>query len=151
MGDNTNTADTPKEGKRLSLLWIFAMLNYLYCDIVTLMDPGQLKQFLSGSVEGMQIDQAFLLGASVLMEIPIVMVLLSRTLAHRPNRLANIIAGTIMTAVQLATLLSGTPTPYYIFFSIVEIATTLFIVQYAWRWTVQRPDQDDRGVQPSRA
>ncbi|MBP2290867.1 DUF6326 family protein [Azospirillum rugosum] len=151
MDSITNATGAPTEGKRLSLLWVFAMLNYLYCDIVTLMDPNLLKQFLSGTVEGMQIDQMFLLVASVLMEIPIVMVLLSRVLTHRANRLANIIAGAIMTAVQLATLLSGTPTPYYVFFSIVEIATTLFIVQYAWRWTAPQSDQSDRGVQPSRA
>jgi hypothetical protein len=111
---------------KLSTLWIFATLNYLYCDVMTLTDPVK-----SAPVE---MTQGFLLGASVLMEIPIGMVLLSRILKYRAGRLANIIAGTIMTAVQLVTLFVGTPTKYYVFFSTVEIACTALIVWYAWNW-----------------
>ena len=35
---------------KLSTLWLFATLNYLYCDVVTLMDPHLLKAFLAGNV-----------------------------------------------------------------------------------------------------
>lgn len=34
---------------KLSLLWLFALLNYLYCDLIGLMDPELLKQFLAGN------------------------------------------------------------------------------------------------------
>ena len=47
---------------------------------------------------------------------------------------SNIVAGAIMTVVQAATLFLGTPALYYGFFSAIEIATTAFIVWYAWRW-----------------
>jgi hypothetical protein len=42
------------EGRKgsLSTLWIFAMFNYLYCDVMSVMDPSFLKQYLSGSVGG---------------------------------------------------------------------------------------------------
>ena len=115
---------------RLSTLWVFAVLNYFYCDVMTLMDPGLLRQFLAGSVGGMSVSQGFLLGAAVLMEIPIGMVFLSRMLkSHRVNRWANIGAGAVMTLVQSASLLAGSgPTAYYAFFSAVEIACTVFIV-----------------------
>jgi hypothetical protein len=116
----------------LSTLWTFAVLNYLYCDVVGLMDSAMLKQFLTGTVGGMRLSQGFLLGGSVLMEISIAMVLLSRVLNDRANRLANIIAGAVTTAAQCATLFGGS-TLYYIFFSAIEIATTMFIVAYAWR------------------
>jgi Family of unknown function (DUF6326) len=36
----------------LSTLWIFATLNYLYCDVVGLMNPDVLRQYLTGSVNG---------------------------------------------------------------------------------------------------
>jgi MFS family permease len=111
----------------LSTLWLFATLNYLYCDVVTLMDP--VKH--TGSI---QLTPGFLLGASILVEIPIAMVLLSRIVPYQANRWLNIIAGTFMTVVQIATLFVGTPTLYYLFFSVIEIATTAFIVWYAWRW-----------------
>jgi hypothetical protein len=120
----------------LSTSWIFAMFNYLYCDLVGMMDPNLLKQFLTGTVSGIEFSQGFLLGASILMEIPIAMILMSRILAYKANRWANIIAGLIMTIVQLATVVLGsTPTIYYMFFSIIEIACTSFIIWYAWRWS----------------
>lgn len=122
---------------RLSILWTFAMFNYLYCDIVGLMDSGQLRQYLAGQVNGMDISQGFLLGAAVLMELPLVMIVASRLLRHRANRLANIAAGVIMTVVQTATLFAGTPTAYYAFFSVIEILCTALIVRYAWTWRAE--------------
>jgi hypothetical protein len=112
---------------RLSTLWLFATLNYLYCDVVTIMDPVKHRSI--------QFTQGFLLGASILVEIPIALVLLSRVLKYKPNRWANIIAGIIMTAVQILTLFVTVPIMYYLFFSIVEIATTTLIISYAWRWS----------------
>lgn len=121
--------------KKLSALWLFVTLNYLYCDIVTVMDPGKLQQFFAGSVNGFQINQGFLLGASILVEIPIAMVLFSQLLKYKANRIANIIAGIIMTLVQAATLIGPRPTNYYMFFSIIEIITTILIIWYAWKWS----------------
>jgi len=119
----------------LSTLWIFVMFNYLYCDVLGLMDPVLLNQYLLGNLEGMKIDEEFLLGASILMEIPIAMILLSRILAQKINRWANIITGLIMTIVMIATMFIGSgPTNYYLFFGIIEIVTTSFIVWYAWMW-----------------
>lgn len=130
---------------RLSTLWLFATLNYLYCDVVTIMDPQKLKQFMAGTVGGMEITQGFLLGAGVLVEIPIAMVLLSRVLNYRFNRWANIIAGVIMTGVQILTLLPSGPTIYYVFFSIIEIASTSLIVWYAWKWS--SPEVEDTPIE----
>jgi hypothetical protein len=127
---------------RLSVSWIFATLNFLYCDVVTVMDRA--RGFAAGSVGGFHITQGFLLGAALLVEIPISKVLLSRVLSYRPNRLANIVAGITMTVVQLLTLVVTTPTPYYTFFSVIEIAATSGIVWYALRW---HADAQARSVQ----
>jgi hypothetical protein len=124
------------KAKLLSTLWIFVMLNYLYCDLIGMMDSNFLKQYLNGHVGKLDVSQGFLLGASILMEIPIAMILLSRVLSYKVNRWANIIAGTIMTLVQISSLTVSMPTIYYIFFSTIEILTTLFIVQVAWKWTM---------------
>jgi hypothetical protein len=116
---------------KLSTLWVVATLNYLYCDVVTLMDPNLLRQFMAGNIGGVTVSQAFLLGAGVLVEIPIGMILFSRILNPRQDRWANIVAGTTMTAVQLLSLVVKTPAPYYVFFSVIEIACTSAIVWYA--------------------
>jgi len=121
---------------KLSTLWIFVMFNYLYCDVMTLMDPVLLPQFMKGSVAGFKITEEFLLGAAILMEIPIAMILLSRVLDYRANRWANIIAGSIKTVVMAATMFMGDgPELYYLFYGIIEIACTSYIVWYAWKWT----------------
>ena len=111
------------------------MFNYLYGDLIALMDCKLLKQFMAGKTGGFQITEGFLLGAAILMEIPIAMVFLSRVLNYKANRWINIIAGIIMTVVQFLSVFSGTtPTLYYIFFSIIEIACTSLIVWFAWKW-----------------
>ena len=120
---------------KLSTLWIFAALNYLYCDVISLMDPELLPQYLTGNIDGLELTPGFLLGAAILIEIPISMVLLSRVLRYRANRWANIAAGALMTVVQSATLFVGVPAPYYLFFSVIEIATTVLIVWFAWNWS----------------
>jgi hypothetical protein len=64
------------------------------------------------------------------------MVVLSRVLAYRSNRRANILIGTLHTAALLASLFMGgtRPTLYYLFFAAIEIACTSLIVWYAWHW-----------------
>jgi hypothetical protein len=125
---------------RLSALWIFVTLNYLYCDVISLMDADLLRQYLTGTVEGLELNQTFLVGAAALIEIPIAMTLVSRLVTnHAVNRWANLVAATVMTVVQSASLFVGTPTPYYAFFSVLEIGGTAVIAWLAWSWRVPEP------------
>ena len=81
----------PDIKERLSLLWLFALLNYLYADVIALWAiAGSPKSF-----EGF--PPWVLMASAVLMEIPIAMILASRLLPFRANRLANIIAGGVLT------------------------------------------------------
>jgi hypothetical protein len=126
MNDVKKTTQLPDMKVRLSALWLFAILTYTYGDVVTLMDPVK-----HGSI---QMTEGFLLGGAIFMMIPITMVLLSRILKYRASRLASIIAGTIMTVVLPVTLFVAKPTMYYVFFTVIEIASTALIVFYAWKW-----------------
>lgn len=134
---------------KLSILWIFVTLNFLYCDVVTLMNPPTLKEFLTGNVGGMNVSDGFLLAAGMLVEIPMAMVLVSRLANFRVSRWANVVAGAIMTAVQLASLFARTPALYYVFFSIIEIATTSVIVWYAWRWRARVTSSSSSEASPA--
>ena len=120
----------------LSTLWVFAVFNYLYADVVTLMDSEILAMLMTGQVGSIRMTRGVLFGAAVLVETAIAMVLLSRVLRYRLNRWANIIAGAIHTmAVALSVFTGGgAPAPYYVFFATIEVACTLFIIWYAWRW-----------------
>ena len=110
------------------------MLNYLYADVIGLFNPVILNELITGYAGGMQITPGFLLGASILMETAIAMVLLSRVLKYKANRWANIIVGIIHTLAVFTSMFVGTVDPYYLFFGTIEIASTLFIIWYAWTW-----------------
>ena len=118
---------------KLFTLWIFVTVNYIFCDIFTLFYSENLKQLMSGAMGGMEITETFLLGFSVIMELPMLMIVMSRLLPYKFNRLANIAVEIFMTLVQTATLF-GDNMLHYIFFSIIEITTTLIIVWIAIRW-----------------
>ena len=130
--------DTIKKMDRkvlLSTLWIFVMFNYLYCDILAVFEPGIIEELMTGSIGGIQFTQGFLLGAAILMEIPIAMVVLSRVLKYKANRWTNIVAGIIKTIVMILSMFMGAPPAlYYIFFGTIEIACTSLIVWIAWKW-----------------
>jgi hypothetical protein len=125
----------------LSTLWIFATLNYIYADVFGGKDPIALKQLISGTGP-IQMTEGFLLGAAILMETAIAMVLLSRVLKYGINRWANIIVGIIHTLAVSLSLFVGKPTLYYMFFAAMEIPCTLFIVWYAWKWPKQESNNE---------
>ena len=76
--------------ERLSQLWLFALLNYLYADVRCL-----VRNSLAIQRTAPHLTEWALAGSAVLMEIPIAMILACRMLPFRANRLANIIAGVI--------------------------------------------------------
>ena len=129
-----NTLFFDQQKKLLSTLWIFVTLNYLYCDLMSLMDSNLLKQYLTGEIDGLVLSENFLFGAAILMELPIAMVLLSRLLTPKYNCWINIVVATIKSLAMIATSFVGTPTSYYLFFAVIEISTTLFIIGYCWYW-----------------
>lgn len=118
-----------------SSLWAFASLNYLYADLVGVMDKNKLLQYEKGVVEGVKITPEFLTVAAGFMQVPLANVFLPHIIKNeRTLRWVQIASGTIMTLVQSGTLFVGKPTPYYALFSAVEIATTAYITIDAIKW-----------------
>ena len=126
----------------LPALWIFMVLNYLYCDVLSLFDPAVLRDVMAGHASGgtVQITPEFLLASSVLMEIPMAMILLTRVLQHTLSRWTNVAAAAFMILVQIASLFVGTPASYYVFFTVIEVGTLVLIAALALRWT--SPDRE---------
>jgi hypothetical protein len=122
--------------ERLSLLWIFALLNYLYADVIALWD-------MVGSGKFVTLPPGALMWSAVLMEIPIAMIVACRLLPFRVNRLANIIAGGLVTVVNgfltyVPPLVGwGRPPalPEYLFFATIETVCTSIIIWQAWTWS----------------
>jgi hypothetical protein len=96
MNTSKKTTETKDRKAILSTLWIFVMFNYLYADLVmVLVHPAAYQKMAEKMTAGV------VLGFTVLMEILIAMVLLSRILKYSANRWANIIAGVVGTALSV--------------------------------------------------
>ena len=117
-----------------STLWIFVTVNYIFCDVFSLFYAPDLNQFLTGNVGDIELTQGFLLTFAIIMEFAMVMIVLSRVLKYSLNRWFNIIGGIAFTLIQAGTLIDGDFTMHYLFFSIVEISTTIYIGWTAWNW-----------------
>ena len=117
----------------LSMLWVFLTVNYIFCDIFTLHHAETLQQLLTGEAGDMKITEEFLLYFAFIMQIPMIMILISRYLVYQPNKYLNIIAAVITGTIQSITLYMG-GTLHYIFFSIIEISTAVLIIYIAVTW-----------------
>ena len=117
----------------LPLLWVFLTVNYIYCDVFILHDARYLEAFLVGEVGNMKITEGFLLMFAVVMQVPMIMIVLSKILTFKLNKYTNILAGVITTSVQTFTVSMGGAS-YFKFFSLFEISTGLIIIVLAATW-----------------
>ena len=123
---------------KLAGLWAAVMFLYIYGDIFGFYKPGLIEEIITGEVAGMQITQVWVLGFVIMMAIPSVMVFLSLALKAKANRWANIILGIVYTVIMLVTMLLPGAWAYYIFLGIIEMALTVLIAWYAWKWPKQK-------------
>jgi len=121
----------------LSTLWILVTLNYLFRFLFSLYYAERLQELLSGHLHGMEATQGFLLALSIMMEIPIAMILFSRLLKRRPNRILNILIPLIMGAIHLLSMSAVGVTLHFYFFGVAGIILYSSIILIAWRWKTE--------------
>lgn len=126
---------------KLAALWTSTMFCYVYGDYFELYTPGKLQDMLGGEMALGAVTQGLLVGTSVLMAVPSLMVLLSLILPAVASRWLNVGAGLFYAAIMLLILLNGAWV-FYMLFAAIEVALMLLAVWYAWRW----PRQSARAV-----
>jgi Family of unknown function (DUF6326) len=117
---------------RLSTMWVFVLLNMIFADILSFVNPGFLEEIGAGHAGGVQITPAFLLAAAVMTEVAIAMVILARVLPHRLNRWANMAAAVVTVVYVIG---GGSTSLHYLFFATIEVVSCAVIVWVAWRWS----------------
>ena len=117
---------------KLSALWASLMFCYIYGDYFGLYVPGQLRGMLEGAGPVGPVSQGSLIGTALLLAVPGLMVFLSLALAPRLCRWLNVALGLFYTAIMLLTM----PGAWWFHITLgpVEVALSLLIVAYAWRW-----------------
>lgn len=112
---------------KISLLWVFVLLNMIYADIISLMDPTSALRL---AIAKDAADPTILFIAALLMETSISMVLLSRILGKQPNRIINI----SVCAINIVAVIGAGQGWYYAFFAGIETIAMLLIAWLAWAW-----------------
>ena len=134
--EENKVLNNPQVNIRMKLagLWIAVMFCYLYADILAFYDPYLLGEIQKGNMGFIgPITQALKLGIGVVMSIPAIMVIVCCFVKPSICRWLNIIFGTIFTLIITATIVIST-LYYYIYFGILEISITIFIVWSGWKW-----------------
>jgi hypothetical protein len=131
--------------EKLSTLWIVIMFNMLYADILSFLNPEFLRELMTGYAEGIRVTQQLLVGAAVMVEIPILMVFLSRTLKPRVNRWVNFVAIALTAAFIIG---GGSTSPHYLFLVAIELVCLALIFRHAWRWRVEKSPTVTRETLP---
>ncbi|MDQ3785202.1 MAG: DUF6326 family protein [Actinomycetota bacterium] len=117
---------------KISSLWAAMLFVFAYVDLFSLYRPDFRADIEAGKIAGFTINQAFLLGTTVYIVIPSLMVFLALVLRPRVSRIANI----VLAFLYALTIIAGAigEWNYYILGSAIEVALLAAIVYYAWTW-----------------
>jgi hypothetical protein len=116
---------------KLATLWTAVMFCYIYADYFDLYAPGTLRSMQEGQGPIGPTTPETLLAASFVLAIPSLMIFLSVALSPAVARWLNVGFGAAYTGIILFTMWSRA---FLIFYGVVEIALTLLVIWYAWKW-----------------
>ena len=122
---------------KISALWAAMLFVFAYVDLFSLYRPDFRAGIEAGEIAGFTIGQGFLLGTTVYILIPSLMVFLALVLRPQINRIANI----ALSVVYALTIIAGAigEWNYWILGSAVEVGLLGAIVYYAWTWPKGSP------------
>jgi hypothetical protein len=117
---------------KIAALWTSMLFVFAYVDIFNLYRPDVRADLDAGEIGGFTVNQAFLVGTTIYVVIPSLMIFGALILRPRVDRLANIALGTI----YALTIILGAigEWSFYILGSAIEVALLAAIVYYAWTW-----------------
>jgi hypothetical protein len=117
---------------KIAALWASMMFIFAYVDLFSLYRADVRADLEAGKVSAFTIGQGFLLGVTIYVVLPSLMLFLSLVLPVKFTRIANI----VLAAVYGITIVGGAigEWNYYILGSLIEAALLAGIVYYAWTW-----------------
>lgn len=122
---------------KISALWTSMLFVFAYVDLFSLYRSDFRADLEAGEVGGFALNQSFLVGTTVYVVVPSLMVFCALVLRPRVDRIANIVLG----IVYAVTVIGGAigEWNYYILGSATEVALLAGIVYYAWTWPKETP------------
>ena len=118
---------------KLAGLWTALMLLYIYCDIYSNFRTGFLEEAMSGKMGPFDVSQITLAAFGFLMVIPILMIPACLFIKANIVKWVNIIVGSLYALVNIGNLI-GETWLYYWIYGILELAATVCIIIFAFKW-----------------
>ncbi|MFD2587469.1 DUF6326 family protein [Croceitalea marina] len=115
-----------KPQELVSTLWIFILFNMILRDLHEFPTEGYVEEMMS-----LRLSEEVMLFYAFIVEIPILMIVLSRILNHKANKWANVIAVLVSSLGILYTLPSGDLDE--IFFALINSAAFFIILRTVWK------------------
>lgn len=117
---------------KIAALWASMLFVFVYVDLFSLYRSDVRADIEAGKIFAFTIGQGFLLGVTVYVLIPSLMVFLSLALPVRVARMANI----VLAVLYAVTIVGGAigEWSYYVLGSVAEAALLAGIAYYAWTW-----------------
>jgi hypothetical protein len=117
---------------KIAALWASMMFIFAYVDLFSLYRADIRADLEAGTMSTFRIGQAFLLGVTLYIGLPSLMVFLSLVLPVKITRIANI----ALPVIYGLTIVGGAVGEwnYYILGSAIEVALLAGIAYYAWTW-----------------
>ena len=133
---------------KISALWTAMLFVFAYVDIFSFFRADIRAEIETGVISGFTVNPSFLLGTTIYIGIPSLMVFATLVLRPRVNRIANI----ALSIIYALTIIAGAigEWSYYVVGSAIEVALLAAIVTYAWTWPKRSPSiaASGRGATP---
>lgn len=117
---------------KISALWASMLFVFAYVDLFSTYRPNVRADLEAGEIGGFTVNQSFLLGTTIYVVIPSLMVFGVLVLRPRVNRIANVALGLVYALSIIASAIDEWT--YYILGSVIEVALLVAIAYYAWTW-----------------
>lgn len=117
---------------KIAALWASMMFVFAYVDLFSMYRADVRADIEAGKMFAFTIGQGFLLGVTIYVVVPSLMVFLSLVLPVRVTRMTSI----VLAVVYAVTIAGGAigEWNYYILGSLIEVGLLACVVYYAWTW-----------------
>ena len=126
---------------KISALWIVYMFLFIYIDYYKLFMPEEIKNMMSGMLDGDKLSQMQILLFAIITIIPAIMIFLTISIKAQISRLINIILGLAYTAIGAVSLISQS-WPFWIFLNTLLVVVASLIVIFSWRWNKKNRNEN---------
>lgn len=125
---------------KIAALWASMLFVFVYVDLFSLYRADVRADIEAGKIFAFSIGQGFLLGVTLYIALPSLMVFLSLVLPVKATRMANL----VLAVLYALTIVGGAVGEwnYYILGSVIEVVLLATIAYYAWTWPRAIDDAD---------